>query len=146
MQKAMLAIAVLSCIAQTAARGAESTRLAPTASERCGAHGRRPFHDDEARQLQMLDKSLGDDARHDLARVADALSAAVAHRIGERLGEVFGRGGREVDGARACPNLNQGGEQRKNVVCASVGGPSSRSIARYASPASKNWHANCAVS
>ena len=44
---------------------------------------------------RLFHESLGDDARRDLPRVADARSAPVAQRVGERLGDVFGRGGRE---------------------------------------------------
>jgi hypothetical protein len=46
------------------------------APERRAAHGRRPFHNDEAGSLQILHESLGDDARHYLAAVANLLSAA----------------------------------------------------------------------
>jgi hypothetical protein len=51
------------------------------------AHGRRLFHDDEARSLQMLREPLGDDPRHYLAAVLNLLSTAVAQREGERLGD-----------------------------------------------------------
>jgi len=54
------------------------------APERRAAHDRRPFHDDEARLLQMLHEPLGDDPGHDLAAVPNLLSAAVARREGER--------------------------------------------------------------
>ena len=35
------------------------------APERRGAHRGRPFHDDEARSLQMLHEPIGDDAGHE---------------------------------------------------------------------------------
>ena len=46
----------------------------------CATSDRRLFHDDEAGALEVLRQALGDDARHDLAGVADQLSAAVAQR------------------------------------------------------------------
>jgi hypothetical protein len=39
---------------------------------------RRPLHYDEARALEVLDKSLADDLRHDLISVVGALAAPVA--------------------------------------------------------------------
>jgi len=50
-------------------------------SKRRAAHRRRSLHDDEARSLEMLHEPLGDDARHDLAAVANLLSAAVAQGV-----------------------------------------------------------------
>ena len=43
--------------------------------ERCGADFRRPLHDDEAGALKVLHKPPGDDLRHDLVGVVDALPA-----------------------------------------------------------------------
>jgi hypothetical protein len=64
----------------------------------------------------MLHEAIGDEARHHLAGVADVLSAAVAQREGERVGDVFGRGGFEVDGL-GCPRMIAAmGEQRKNAA------------------------------
>jgi len=63
-------------------------RQIEAASYRRAAADRPLFHDDEAQSLQMLHGPLGDDARHDLAGVANLLSAAVAQREGERIGEV----------------------------------------------------------
>ena len=48
------------------------------------ALGRRPAHDDEAGAVQVLDKALGDDVRHDLVGFVDALPAADAQREGEQ--------------------------------------------------------------
>ena len=48
----------------------------------------------------MLHEAIGDEARHHLAGVADVLSAAVAQREGERVGDVVGRCGFEVDDSR----------------------------------------------
>ncbi len=51
----------------------------------------------------MLHKALGDDLRHNLIGVPDALAALVAERVGERGGKVGRLGGREfvrVGGAR----------------------------------------------
>ena len=36
---------------------------------------RRPFHDDKASTLQMLNEALGDDLSHELVGVVDALAA-----------------------------------------------------------------------
>jgi hypothetical protein len=44
----------------------------------------------------MLHEPLGNNARHYLAGVADLLSAAAAQREGERVGDIFGRGGFQV--------------------------------------------------
>ncbi len=43
----------------------------------------------------MLHKALGNDRRHDFVGVMDALAALKAKREGERIGDVFGSGGRE---------------------------------------------------
>jgi hypothetical protein len=48
------------------------------------------FHDDEAGALKVLDKPLGDDPRHDLGGVVNALAPAVEQREREGVGEVFG--------------------------------------------------------
>ena len=56
-----------------------------------------PEHD-EARSLQMLREPVRGDPGHYLPAVANLLSAAVAQGEGERLSEVFGRGGFQVDG------------------------------------------------
>ena len=66
--------------------------------QRRAADRRRPFHDHEARSLQMLDKPLGDDLRHDLIRVVDALAALVAQGEGQRGRQV----GREPVGVGQC--------------------------------------------
>ena len=44
----------------------------------------------------MLDKALGDDLRHDLVGVVDALATLESEREGERVGDVGKVGGREV--------------------------------------------------
>jgi hypothetical protein len=41
----------------------------------------------------MLNQTLGDDLRHDLVRVVNALAALEAQRKGEGRGEVLGIGG-----------------------------------------------------
>ena len=64
--------------------------------ERCGADFRRPLHDDEAGALKVLHKPPGDDLRHDLVGVVDALPAPVAESVGERGREVGRVGGREL--------------------------------------------------
>jgi hypothetical protein len=46
----------------------------------------------------MLHEPVRDDPGCHLPAVANLLSAAVAQGEGERLGEVFGRGGFQVDG------------------------------------------------
>ena len=46
----------------------------------------------------MLNKPLGDDLRHDLICIVDALAALVAQCEGERRGEVGRIGGRETVG------------------------------------------------
>src|SRR5277367_5696094 len=48
--------------------------------------------------LQMLHEPVRDDPGHHLPAVANLLSAAVAQGEGKRFGEVFGRGGFQVDG------------------------------------------------
>jgi hypothetical protein len=79
--------------------------------ERRAADGWRPFHDDEARSLQVFHEPIRDDARH----VANPLSAAVAQRVGERLGEVFGRGGFQVD-VRHGPEDSPGLRTKKELA------------------------------
>ena len=44
----------------------------------------------------MLDKALGDDLRHDLVGVVDALATLESEREGERVGDVGRVGGREL--------------------------------------------------
>jgi hypothetical protein len=88
------------------------------ATERGSSTDRRPFHDDEARSLQVLHESLGHDRSHHLAGVVDPLAAAVAKREGERAGEVFGAGGREAVGVRDRQTLPPGREQDKNEPAA----------------------------
>ena len=46
----------------------------------------------------MLHEPVRDDPGHYLPAVANLLSAAVAQGEGKRFGEVFGRGGFQVDG------------------------------------------------
>jgi hypothetical protein len=67
-------------------------------AKRRRADNRRPLHNDEARSLQMLDKALGDDRRHDLGGVMLPPAAVEAQRERESVGEVFGGGGREAVG------------------------------------------------
>ena len=53
------------------------------ATQRRRARTRRLLHDDEARALQVLDKALRDDSRHDLACVMFPLEAVETQRDGE---------------------------------------------------------------
>ncbi len=66
------------------------------AAERGAASDRRLLHHDEAGTLKVLDKSLRDYRRHELVRVVDALTALKAQREGQRIGDVFWRGGERV--------------------------------------------------
>ena len=59
------------------------------------AFDRRPLHHDKARSLQVLDQALGDDRRDEFVGVVDAVAAVKAQREGERIGNVFGSGGRQ---------------------------------------------------
>ena len=54
-------------------------------SQRSSAYVRRTLHYDKAGPFQMLDKALGDDLRHDLVGVLDALATLESEREGERL-------------------------------------------------------------
>jgi hypothetical protein len=54
------------------ARDGESSALKPP-SDSASAGGRRPLHDHESGALQMLDEALGDNLRHELVGVVDAL-------------------------------------------------------------------------
>ena len=71
------------------------------AANRGAAADRRFLHDDEPGALEVLHQALGDDRRHHLAGVVRPLAPAVAQREGERIGEVFRTGGREVGGGHA---------------------------------------------
>jgi hypothetical protein len=62
-------VAVSRPMASRRRRSQVSTSRPYAAPERSAAHGWRPFHNDEARSLKMLDQRLGEDARHDLSRV-----------------------------------------------------------------------------
>ncbi len=55
--------------------------------ERCGADLCRPLHCDKPGLFKILHKALGDDLRHDLIRVVDALAAFEPQREGERVGK-----------------------------------------------------------
>ena len=59
---------------------------------------RRPLHDDEPSARQIFDETLGDDLRHDLVGVVNALPALKAQRKRQRLGEIAGIGRREFSG------------------------------------------------
>ena len=74
--------------------------------KRCGADLCRPLHDNKAGALQMLHKPLGDDLRHDLVCIVDALAALVAERMSERCGKVGRVGGSEA--GRASANDSRG--------------------------------------
>jgi hypothetical protein len=63
----------------------------------------------------MLDKALGDDLRHDLVGVVDALATLEAERKGERVGKVGWIGGREpvsMHGGRIAERT----ERNKNML------------------------------
>jgi len=65
----------------------------------------------------MLHKALGDDLRHDLIGVVDAIVALKAQREGERGGEVVGRRGREAFGGLGHgPTIDRERERRKNEI------------------------------
>ncbi len=66
--------------------------------ERAAAADGSPLHYDEAGSLQMLDETLRHDRRHEFVRVVDALATLEAQGEGERVGDVFRRGGRERSG------------------------------------------------
>jgi hypothetical protein len=69
-----------------------------TSAERSRPANRRLLHDDKAGELEVLHKPPCHDLCHDLIGVVDALAALEAQREGERVSDVFGRGGRS-DGA-----------------------------------------------
>jgi hypothetical protein len=62
------------------------------------------LHHDESRSLQVLHKPLGEDLRHELVGVVDALAALEAQGEGQRAGDVLGSGGCKAIG--------------RNVICA----------------------------
>ena len=66
--------------------GASSALGAPSKGRRADLW--RLPHDDKAGPCQVLHKPPGDDLRHDLVGVVDALAAFEAQREGERGGEV----------------------------------------------------------
>jgi len=68
------------------------------AVERGCAADCRSLHDDEAGALEMVDKALGYDPRHDLSGVMFPLSAIGPERERQGVGEVFGRRGLEAIG------------------------------------------------
>ena len=57
---------------------------------RCRSRSRRSFHNDEARQLQMLHETLGHDISHHSVGVSGTLPAGVEQREGEGAGYVVG--------------------------------------------------------
>ncbi len=76
-------------------------------SQRRPAYGRRSLHNDEAGALQVLHKPLGDDLRHDLVCVVDALAALESQRKGQRRREVGRVGGRERFGVGHVDRIEQ---------------------------------------
>jgi hypothetical protein len=68
------------------------------------ASDRRSLHNDEAGPLQVLHKALGDDRRHDLVSVVDALAALEVQRERKRVGDDFGCGGKEGIAAALYPS------------------------------------------
>ena len=88
--------------------------LAPeSAPERRTASDRRLLHDHEAGSLKTLDQPLGDDLRHDLVSVVNALAAGEAQRKGKRGGNVGRVGGREFVGVGHGGNLGRSGFENK---------------------------------
>ena len=72
---------------------------APVPETERGASGLGPtLHDDEPGAIEIFDQPVRDDARHDLVRPVRALPPVVAQCEGDRVGEVFGGGGRERRG------------------------------------------------
>ena len=63
----------------------------------------------------MLDKAPGDDLRHDLIGVVDALAAPVSKRIGNRAGQVGRVGGRELVGVGHRRTIAGKRERGKNM-------------------------------
>jgi hypothetical protein len=57
-----------------------------TSGKRRAADLRRSFHDDEASAFQMLHEALGDDLRHDLVCIVDALAPVKTQCEGKRGG------------------------------------------------------------
>jgi hypothetical protein len=64
--------------------------------ERGVAAARRFLHHDESAALQMPHKPPRDDLRHEFVGIVDALAALEAQREREGVGDVFGRGGRQL--------------------------------------------------
>ena len=112
-----------------------SVRRSPP--KRRAADLRRPLHDDEAGALQVLHKALGDDLRHDLVGVVDALAALVSKRIGQRRGQVGRVGGRELVGVGHRRTIAEARERSKNMrgaivlVAMLLAPPGSGRIARH---------------
>ena len=79
------------------ARPPIASALMPS-QQRCPADRRRFPHDDKPGLLQVFDKPLGHDARHELARVIHALAALEPEREGQSVCQVFRRGGAQVVG------------------------------------------------
>jgi hypothetical protein len=55
----------------------ESSALKPP-GDCASANGRRPLHDHESGELEMLDEALGDDLRHELIGAVDALPSVAS--------------------------------------------------------------------
>src|SRR5208283_5386646 len=69
---------------------------------------------------QVLHKALGDDRRHDLVRVVDALASLVSERVGERRGKVGRVGGRELVGIGHRRTMVEERERSNNMRTAIV--------------------------
>jgi hypothetical protein len=72
---------------------------------------RRLFHDDEPRARQILDETPGDDLRHDLVGVVNALSTLKAQRERQRLGEIVG-----IDRREFSAGGRRGDPTPKNII------------------------------
>src|SRR5271165_4104653 len=67
------------------------------------------------RRTPSLPEPLGDDLRHDLIRVVDALAALVAQGEGERVGDVGRVGGRELVSMHRA-RIAERSERNKNMA------------------------------
>src|SRR5260370_33096698 len=82
--------------------------------ERGAADNPRTLHHHQSGALQMLDKALRHDFRHDLVGVVHALAALKAQREGERIGEIVRIGWRQLVEFGHVPTIAQRRERNKN--------------------------------
>jgi hypothetical protein len=80
----------------------EASALKPP-GDCASASDRRPLHDHESGELEMLDEAFGDDLGHELIGVVDALPPLKAQRERKSGGEVARVGRRQLfQRGRAC--------------------------------------------